>query len=156
MGNATVCRHWLGGRELGLALRSFSATGGRREERNNWFSGTTQARQRALLEQNRPRERSPVISGFDACLVLLKKAEISRPVIPARCWSFGLLPARSLGVEGQAQKTLQEAQAGLASSTETRSAGLSHSRSRPQSRNSGKSAATDAANFAALLAPATW
>jgi colanic acid biosynthesis glycosyl transferase WcaI len=62
-----------------------------------------------------PREKIPAfICASDACLVLLKKNEIFKTVIPSKMLEF-MSCARPiiLGVEGQAQKLLEEAQAGL-------------------------------------------
>ena len=67
-----------------------------------------------FLEQQ-PRERIPAyISASDACLVLLKKDEIFKTVIPSKMLEF-MSCARPviLGVDGQARKILQEAQAGV-------------------------------------------
>jgi glycosyltransferase involved in cell wall biosynthesis len=54
------------------------------------------------------------ICASDACLVLLKKTEIFRTVIPTKMLEF-MSCARPviLGVEGQAQKILEDAQAGI-------------------------------------------
>lgn len=62
-----------------------------------------------------PREKIPAfICASDACLVLLKKNEIFKTVIPSKMLEF-MSCARPviLGVEGQARKILEEAQAGL-------------------------------------------
>jgi colanic acid biosynthesis glycosyl transferase WcaI len=61
------------------------------------------------------RERIPAfICASDACLVLLKKTEIFKTVIPSKMLEF-MSCGRPviLGVEGQAQKILEEAQAGI-------------------------------------------
>ena len=63
-----------------------------------------------------PREKIPAyIGASDACMVLLKKAELFRTVIPTKMLEF-MSCARPLilGVEGQAQSILEEAQAGIA------------------------------------------
>jgi glycosyltransferase involved in cell wall biosynthesis len=62
-----------------------------------------------------PRERIPdYIHASDACLVLLKKSEIFKTVIPTKMLEF-MSCARPviLGVEGQARKIIEEADAGI-------------------------------------------
>jgi glycosyltransferase involved in cell wall biosynthesis len=62
------------------------------------------------------RERMPaLISASDACLVLLKKTEVFKTVIPTKMLEF-MSAARPviLAVEGQARLILEEAGAGLA------------------------------------------
>jgi glycosyltransferase involved in cell wall biosynthesis len=62
-----------------------------------------------------PREKIPAyIAASDVCLVLLKKADLFKTVIPTKLLEF-MSCARPviLGVEGQAQKIVEEAQAGL-------------------------------------------
>ncbi len=62
-----------------------------------------------------PREKIPgYIAASDACLVLLKKADVFKTVIPTKMLEF-MSCARPviLGVQGQAQEILEEAQAGL-------------------------------------------
>jgi glycosyltransferase involved in cell wall biosynthesis len=62
-----------------------------------------------------PREKVPgFIAASDACLVLLKKADIFKTVIPTKMLEF-MSCARPviLGVEGQARKIIDEAQAGI-------------------------------------------
>jgi glycosyltransferase involved in cell wall biosynthesis len=61
------------------------------------------------------REKIPAyICASDACLVLLKKSEIFKTVIPSKMLEF-MSCARPviLGVEGQARKILEAAQAGI-------------------------------------------
>jgi colanic acid biosynthesis glycosyl transferase WcaI len=68
-----------------------------------------------FLDQQ-PREKIPAfISASDACLVLLKKTEIFKTVIPTKMLEF-MSSARPviLGVEGQAREIVEEAGAGLA------------------------------------------
>jgi colanic acid biosynthesis glycosyl transferase WcaI len=68
-----------------------------------------------FLDQQ-PREKIPAfISASDACLVLLKKTDVFKTVIPTKLLEF-MSCARpvGLGVEGQARKILEEAQAGIA------------------------------------------
>jgi colanic acid biosynthesis glycosyl transferase WcaI len=68
----------------------------------------------AFLDQQ-PREKIPnFISACDACLVLLKKTEVFKTVIPTKMLEF-MSCARPviLGVEGQARQILDEAGAGL-------------------------------------------
>jgi colanic acid biosynthesis glycosyl transferase WcaI len=62
-----------------------------------------------------PRERIPdYICASDACLVLLRKSEIFKTVIPTKMLEF-MSCARPviLGVDGQARKIIEEAQAGI-------------------------------------------
>lgn len=62
-----------------------------------------------------PRQRIPdYICASDACLVLLKKSEIFKTVIPTKMLEF-MSCARPviLGVDGQARKIIDEAQAGI-------------------------------------------
>jgi colanic acid biosynthesis glycosyl transferase WcaI len=62
-----------------------------------------------------PREKIPAyIAASDACLVLLKKAEVFKTVIPTKMLEF-MSCSRPviLGVEGQARKIMDEAQAGI-------------------------------------------
>jgi glycosyltransferase involved in cell wall biosynthesis len=68
-----------------------------------------------FLDQQ-PRERIPgFISASDACLVLLKKTEIFKTVIPTKMLEF-MACARPIivGVEGQARKIVEDANAGIA------------------------------------------
>jgi len=68
-----------------------------------------------FLDQQ-PRERIPAyISASDACLVLLKKTDVFKTVIPTKMLEF-MSCARPviLGVEGQARQIVEEAQAGIA------------------------------------------
>jgi glycosyltransferase involved in cell wall biosynthesis len=68
----------------------------------------------AFLDQQ-PREKIPsFISACDACLVLLKKTDVFKTVIPTKMLEF-MSCARPviLGVEGQAQQIVEEAEAGL-------------------------------------------
>jgi glycosyltransferase involved in cell wall biosynthesis len=67
-----------------------------------------------IIDQQ-PREKIPdYICLSDACLVLLKKAEIFKTVIPTKMLEF-MSCARPviLGVEGQAREILEQANAGL-------------------------------------------
>lgn len=67
-----------------------------------------------FLDQQ-PRERIPaLISASDACLVLLKKTDIFKTVIPTKMLEF-MSCARPviLGVEGQARKIVEDAEAGI-------------------------------------------
>jgi glycosyltransferase involved in cell wall biosynthesis len=68
----------------------------------------------AFLDQQ-PREKIPAfISASDACLVLLKKAEVFKTVIPTKMLEF-MSCARPviLGVDGQARQIVEQAGAGL-------------------------------------------
>jgi glycosyltransferase involved in cell wall biosynthesis len=67
-----------------------------------------------FLDQQ-PRDRIPaLISASDACLVLLKRADVFKTVIPTKLLEF-MSCARPviLGVEGQAQQIVEESGAGL-------------------------------------------
>ena len=67
-----------------------------------------------FLDQQ-PREKIPgFISASDACLVLLKKTEVFKTVIPTKMLEF-MSCARPviLGVDGQARQIVEEAGAGL-------------------------------------------
>jgi colanic acid biosynthesis glycosyl transferase WcaI len=62
-----------------------------------------------------PREKIPAyISASDACLVLLKKAELFKTVLPTKMLEF-MACARPviLGVDGHARRVLEQAQAGI-------------------------------------------
>ena len=68
-----------------------------------------------FLDQQ-PREKIPsFISASDLCLVLLKKTDVFKTVIPTKMLEF-MSCARPviLGVEGQARQILEDAGAGLA------------------------------------------
>ena len=67
-----------------------------------------------FLDQQ-PRERIPaIISASDACLVLLKRTDVFKTVIPTKMLEF-MSCARPviLGVEGQARQIVDEAGAGI-------------------------------------------
>ncbi len=67
-----------------------------------------------FLDQQ-PREKIPAfISASDACLVLLKKTDVFKTVIPTKMLEF-MSCARPviLGVEGQARQIIEDAGAGL-------------------------------------------
>jgi glycosyltransferase involved in cell wall biosynthesis len=77
------------------------------------------ARSRGLTNMRfvdqQPREKIPAyIRASDVCLVLLKKTELFKTVIPTKMLEF-MACARPviLGVDGQARKIVDEAQAGL-------------------------------------------
>ncbi len=68
-----------------------------------------------FLDQQ-PREKIPaIISACDGCLVLLKKTDVFKTVIPTKMLEF-MSCARPviLGVEGQARQIVEQAGAGLA------------------------------------------
>jgi colanic acid biosynthesis glycosyl transferase WcaI len=80
----------------------------------------SQAAQRGLnnvvFMDQQPRERIPgFICASDVCLVPLKKSEVFKTVIPTKLLEF-MACARPviLGVEGEARKIVENAQAGLA------------------------------------------
>jgi glycosyltransferase involved in cell wall biosynthesis len=63
-----------------------------------------------------PRDRIPAfIAASDACLVLLKRTELFKTVIPTKMLEF-MSCSRPviLGIEGQARQILEQAQAGIA------------------------------------------
>ena len=67
-----------------------------------------------FLDQQ-PREKIPAfISASDACLVLLKKTDVFKTVIPTKMLEF-MACARPviLGVDGQARQIIEDAEAGL-------------------------------------------
>jgi glycosyltransferase involved in cell wall biosynthesis len=69
-----------------------------------------------LFLDQQPREKIPAfISASDACLVLLKKTEVFKTVIPTKMLEF-MATARPvvLAVEGQARQILEDAGGGLA------------------------------------------
>ena len=68
-----------------------------------------------LFLDQQPRENIPAfISASDACLVLLKKTDVFKTVIPTKMLEF-MSCARPviLGVEGQARQIIEEAGAGI-------------------------------------------
>jgi glycosyltransferase involved in cell wall biosynthesis len=79
----------------------------------------TQAQSRGLANlrflDQQPREKIPAfISASDACLVLLKKTDVFKTVIPTKMLEF-MSCARPviLGVDGQARQIVEDAGAGL-------------------------------------------
>jgi glycosyltransferase involved in cell wall biosynthesis len=79
----------------------------------------TMAQERALTNlrfvDQQPREKIPAfIAASDACLVLLRRSEVFKTVIPTKMLEF-MSCARPviLGVEGQARSILEEAHAGV-------------------------------------------
>jgi glycosyltransferase involved in cell wall biosynthesis len=71
-----------------------------------------------------PRERVPAfICASDVCLVLLKKTELFKTVIPTKMLEF-MSCARPvvLGVDGQARQILEEARAGIVIEPENKEA----------------------------------
>jgi glycosyltransferase involved in cell wall biosynthesis len=84
------------------------------------FHGLTNVR---ILDQQ-SREKIPAfISASDACLVLLRKTDVFKTVIPTKMLEF-MSCARPviLGVEGQARAIIEEANAGIAIEPENDSA----------------------------------
>ena len=86
------------------------------------------ARERGLTNlrfvDQQPREKIPAyICASDVCLVLLKKTDLFKTVIPTKMLEF-MSCARPviLGVDGQARAILEEARAGLAIEPENSSA----------------------------------
>jgi len=81
------------------------------------IKGQAQARglENVCFLDQQPREKIPAfISASDACLVLLKKTEVFKTVIPTKMLEF-MSSARPviLAVEGQAQQIVEEAGAGV-------------------------------------------
>jgi glycosyltransferase involved in cell wall biosynthesis len=75
---------------------------------------TRDLRNVCLVDQT-PRERIPAfICACDVCLVLLRKSELFKTVIPTKMLEF-MSCARPviLGVEGQARQILEQARAGV-------------------------------------------
>jgi glycosyltransferase involved in cell wall biosynthesis len=68
-----------------------------------------------LFLDQQPREKIPAfISASDACLVLLKKTDVFKTVIPTKMLEFmSCARAVILGVDGQARQIIEEAGAGL-------------------------------------------
>jgi glycosyltransferase involved in cell wall biosynthesis len=68
-----------------------------------------------ILDQQ-PREKIPAfISASDACLVLLKKADVFKTVIPTKMLEFmSCASPVILGVDGQAREIVEDAKAGIA------------------------------------------
>jgi len=67
-----------------------------------------------FLDQQ-PREKIPAfISASDACLVLLKKADVFKTVVPTKMLEFmSCARAVILGVDGHARQIIEEANAGI-------------------------------------------
>jgi glycosyltransferase involved in cell wall biosynthesis len=96
---------------------------GAEKERIVALTKTRRLRNVRFVEQQ-PRPQIPAyISASDACLVVLKKNELFKTVIPTKLLEF-MSCARPviLGVEGHARRILQEAAAGLAIEPENCSA----------------------------------
>jgi colanic acid biosynthesis glycosyl transferase WcaI len=87
---------------------------GAEKERIKALAQTGELANVSFLDQQ-PREKIPAfISASDACLVLLKKADVFKSVIPTKMLEF-MSCARPviLGVEGQARQIIEDAGAGL-------------------------------------------
>lgn len=87
---------------------------GAEKERIKSLAESRQLTNVCFLDQQ-PREKIPAfISAADACLVLLKKTDVFKTVIPTKMLEF-MSCARPviLGVEGQAQQLVEDAGAGL-------------------------------------------
>ena len=77
-----------------------------------------------VMVDQQPREQIPAfICAADVCLVLLKRTELFKTVIPTKMLEF-MSCARPviLGVDGQAREILEEAQAGVAIEPESSAA----------------------------------
>ena len=87
---------------------------GAEKERIKALAGSRGLTNVRFLDQQ-PRERIPAfISASDACLVLLKKTDVFKTVIPTKMLEF-MSCSRPviLGVDGQARQIVEEAAAGL-------------------------------------------
>jgi glycosyltransferase involved in cell wall biosynthesis len=87
---------------------------GAEKEHLVWTAQRQGLRNICFLSQQ-PREKIPAfIQASDVCLVLLKKADIFKTVIPTKMLEFmaGCRPV-ILGVDGQAREILEKAQAGI-------------------------------------------
>ena len=87
---------------------------GAEKERLKAGAQARELRNLRFLDQQ-PREKIPAfISASDACLVLLKKTDVFKTVIPTKMLEF-MSCARPviLGVDGQARQIVEEANAGL-------------------------------------------
>ncbi len=75
-----------------------------------------------LFVDQQPRQRIPAfICASDVCLVLLKKTELFKTVIPTKMLEFMSCERPVvLGVDGQAKKILEEANAGVAIEPESK------------------------------------
>jgi glycosyltransferase involved in cell wall biosynthesis len=76
-----------------------------------------------LFVDQQPRADIPrFIAASDACLVLLKKTELFKTVIPSKMFEYmGMGKPVILGVEGESREILQQANAGLAIASESAS-----------------------------------
>ena len=110
--------------KIAIHIIAFLLVGeGADKERIRKLSEERGLRKSAFVDQQ-PRERIPAfIAASDACLVLLKKTELFKTVIPTKMLEF-MACARPVifGVEGQAREILDEAQAGMAIEPEKRTA----------------------------------
>jgi glycosyltransferase involved in cell wall biosynthesis len=90
-----------------------SAKARRKRASRRWRNPEDLANIRFLDQQ--PREKIPAfISASDACAVLLRKTEVFKTVIPTKMLEF-MSCSRPviLGVDGQARKIVEEAEAGI-------------------------------------------
>jgi len=87
---------------------------GAEKQRIQALAQSRELRNVQFLDQQ-PRERIPVfISASDACLVLLKKSDVFKTVIPTKMLEFmSCARAVILGVDGQARAFVEEAAAGM-------------------------------------------
>lgn len=128
-GKFLVCYVGTLGMAHGLETLLQAAARLKREQSNVMFlivgEGAEKARIKALAQtqsldnirflDQQPRETIPtLISASDACLVLLKKTDVFKTVIPTKLLEF-MSCARPviLGVDGQARQVVEEAGAGL-------------------------------------------
>ena len=95
---------------------SLSACRRRRGKRTHQIPGTIPRTRPTSLSSisSRARRFPAFISASDACLVLLKKTDVFKTVIPTKMLEF-MSCARPviLGVDGQARQIIEDAEAGL-------------------------------------------
>jgi colanic acid biosynthesis glycosyl transferase WcaI len=85
------------------------------EKKTIWDKARVMGLENVRFVDQQPREKIPdYISASDVCLVLLKKTEVFKTVIPTKMLEF-MSCARPviLGVDGQARKILDAAQGGI-------------------------------------------
>jgi colanic acid biosynthesis glycosyl transferase WcaI len=101
----------------------------------------SRALQNVRILDQQPREKIPAfISASDACLVLLKKTDVFKTVIPTKMLEFmSCASPVILGVDGQARQILEEAGGGIAIEPESSQALISSIRLLHNNREVGHS-----------------
>ena len=132
---------------------------GEGRRRNNWclWFGPAASPICALWISNRGRRYQPIFARRTSCVVLLKKSEIFKTVIPSKMLEF-MSCGRPviLGVEGQARHILEEAQAGVCIEPGNSQELTGRFYASPGMRNCGKPwVAMDAAMFCSTFHAAT-